>query len=134
MMDLRQNFGTDPTKSVEGVWHEVGKGVRVKVARLSNPKAVAMRDRLLKPYAKLSRKGKLPDDVIEDVARKVMAEHVLVDWEGIELDGEPLPYSKENVIKVLADESLADFYDFVAELANDADSYREELDEAAAGN
>ncbi len=134
MDDLRKLFGTNPEKEVAGVWHKVGTEAKILVARMNNPRATQYRDQLLKPYARQIRKGTLPDSVQEDIANRVMARHVLLDWRGLTLDGEEIAYSEEMALTLLGDEEFKDFRDLVIDLATDAAAYKDETDEEAVKN
>jgi len=85
----------------------------------------------LRKYARrnqLAERGQLSDEAVEaleEAKRKdmaeVYAEHVIVGWEGVtDAKKKPLPYSRENVVKLLLDLDplFADIIDQAGEAAN----------------
>lgn len=133
MTDLRTLFGTSKQLETEGVWHNIGGKNQIKVARLNNPKFRALYKRLTKPYERQLRQGTLSDEKETEILCKCLAETILLDWE-LTLDKKPLPYSKENALKLLSDETLSDFRDAVVDCAKDAEQYREDSLEEAEKN
>ncbi len=132
-MDIRKAFATDRQAEQDGVWVALGEGARVKVARFNNPRHRAVLDRLRRPYRSLLMAGRdLPDDVAESMTIEATAETLLLDWDGIEDNGTPLPFSKDNARRLLAD--LPDFRDAVAFLSMQAETFRREALETAAKN
>lgn len=132
-MDIRKEFATDTIAENEGVWEEIGDGAKVLVARVGNKKWESAMERLRKPHLKkLRRRGRLSDDVAEKITIEAMADAVLLDWEGIEEDGEEIAYSKESATRFLTD--YPEFRNMVYAIAADAELFRQELLEDAAGN
>jgi hypothetical protein len=74
-----------------------------------------------------------PEDLTPEQDRKVtielMAEHILVNWENIQVDGETIPYSIENAQMVL--ERFVLFREQVSRWAGDIQNFREVAVEAA---
>jgi hypothetical protein len=97
-MGFLNKYKTDKAAELAGVWIEVdetdaGK-VEWKIARLNNEKARAERKNLEKPYRNFSQ---TPDSVSEDILRKVVARHVLLDWRNMtDEDGAVMEYSAES--------------------------------------
>lgn len=132
-MDIKKEFATDKVAENEGIWEEIGDGAKVLVARVGNKKWEAAMERLRKPHLKsLRRRGRLQDEVAEKITIEAMAEALLLDWEGIEEEGEVVAYSKENATRFLTD--YPEFRNMVYGIASDAEVYRQELLEDAAGN
>lgn len=114
---------TDLKRETEGAWVDYRPGVRLRIARVNNPNYDALLRKLGKPYRSQLRREDLAGDVLDDIVRKVFAETVLLDWEGIEDDdGKPVPYSKEQALAYLTD--IPDFYRDVQELAGQAALFR----------
>lgn len=131
-MDLN-TFKTDADLEAEGAWIDIGEGASVKIARYQNPKHKRVLDRLNRPHrATLNAGRRLPDDVAEKILIDSFVEAVLLDWRGLTIDGQPFHYSKENALKVLTD--MRDFRDLVANHALQAENFRRESTETAAGN
>ena len=66
------------------------------------------------------------DEANEQVTIEVMAEAILVGWENVTEGDEPLPYTRDNAIKLL---SIRTFRDFVAMQATDIQNFRAVTDE-----
>nr|BDD45286.1 hypothetical protein 8 [bacterium] len=126
MADLRSKFGTNTDLENEGVWMDLGSGIKVKIARIKNPKFRKMYERLTRPHERQIRQGTLDSDIMEKIVCQCLAKTVLLDWDGIELDGKKFPYSPENSLKLMQDDGLSDFRDQIADLAGSADIFREE--------
>lgn len=122
-MDIFKRYATDEKKELSGVVHQLDSTTKITVARFGNENATALfrtlRDRhaiaLASTDPKISEKASM-DNLIE-----VMANHVLVGWEGIEFQGKPLEYSVSNAAVLLR---VNDFRDVVFNLSRDAENYR----------
>ncbi len=122
-MDIKKRFATDVKKETEGVWVDIGDGMRLKIARLGNKNYTSRFQELLRPYRAQARAGTLAQDLAEKLYNDALAETILVGWEGIELDGETLTYSRENALRLI--QELPDFKTTVTEIANTMEAYRE---------
>lgn len=131
-MDIKKTYGTSAALETEGVWVNLGGKARVKVARVGHPENRKLIQRLMKPHRVLLRNGNLPDDIMEKITIEAMAATVLLDWEGIEEDGKAVPYTRENVTRLLAD--YKDFRDQIAEFATNIATFQAEQEEAAVKN
>jgi hypothetical protein len=126
---------TDPTKETSGVWFPVGNGARVLVARITSPKYEEYLRKLGKPYGRAIRAGQIDNEAIEEITKKALAKHILLGWEGLENeDGTPIEYSLETAYKILTDPEYKDFYRMILDFAQDAEAFRNDAREEAAGN
>ena len=134
-MRLRQEFATDEKLETEGVWHELGDGARVKVARLGNPAWQKEYNRLPQPIRNAAQNGRLKGPLAETFDKRnaaVLAKTILVGWDGMEDEhGQPLPYSVEAAEEALRD--LKDFRALIVGFANGEAYFRAEAT-AEAGN
>lgn len=131
-MDLNR-FKADTTLEDEGVWVPIDTdgGAELKVARIGNRRYRETMARRLKPYRRAIRAGTLDDSVTERITAEVLAETVLLDWRGLERDGQNLPYSASTAAELLKDAGYKDFRDLIVEMASDLENYRErDLEEA----
>ena len=62
------------------------------------------------------------------IMREVVAETVLLDWEGFTAGGKPYPYSVENAKHLFAQPHLHDFYDMVRGLSEDLELFKQSQD------
>lgn len=132
-MKLAKVFGTDKSKEQEGVWIEMGEGGAIKVARMGNPSYSKKFQKLTKPYKQAIRRETLSDEIAERILVDSMAEHILLDWKGIEDEnGNEIPYSLETAKKLLSD--LKDFRNYISEMATSIENFKEEEDEGTEKN
>ena len=127
MADIRKLYGTDENKEKEGIWQDMGDGIRIRIARIGNPNYQKLFQRLSKPHRKAIRRGTLKEDVAEALMIECMAETIVLDWEGIELDGKKLPYSKENAVMILTE--FKDLREYINDFANEMEAYMQEQNE-----
>src|SRR3546814_20679574 len=87
-MDLNR-FKADTALEDEGVWTTVdaASGCRLKIARIGNRRYREAMARRLKPYRRALRAGTPDDQVTERITAGVLAETVLLDWQGVERQG-----------------------------------------------
>lgn len=99
---------------------------RVLVARASNPRARALRDRLEGRYRGARRPdGTFRSDLAMKITMQVMSETVLLDWEdmGPEDEGE-VPYSPETGARMLKENEA--FFSAISSIALTNELYRAE--------
>lgn len=108
----------DHKKVSEGVWTEY-LGVELCIARHNN---LAYLTALKREAEKIGPKPlhKLPAQVRTNVVMKCMAEHVLVGWRDLYIDGEEVPYTPENALELLTndDECLSFIVEFALNTTN----------------
>jgi hypothetical protein len=122
-MDLFK-FRSNLDLESEGVWIELGEGARIKVARMNNPRHSAALRRVTKPYRRQIEAGTLNEDISYRLIGEAMAEGILLDWEGLDEQGEPLKYSPKAARDLLVNPQLRDFRAQVESAANDAEQFR----------
>ena len=132
-MDLSL-FETDANKSKDGVWCPIDAVTNLRIARYGNAKFKRYLEREMKPYKRLIDKGALKEETADKILAGAIASTILVDWENMEYNGEPLAYSHEAAVKILLDPKLRDFRDVVVELSQDMQLFKEEEVEEDAGN
>lgn len=118
-----ESLETDPQKELEGVWFDMGKGARVKVARHGNKKYTAMLRRLAKQNrVTLEAEDDVSFELSETMTIEVYAHTILLDWEGIKIGGEFVKYTPELGVEVLT--KLKDFRERIQGFAQTVESYR----------
>jgi hypothetical protein len=117
-MDLK-SFKTDPALD-EGAWLALGDA-EIKIARLGSPRYQSAVTRRLKPHRESLELGVMSDADAQKITIELLADFILLDWKGVELDGKPLPYSRENAIQALGIEV---FRTWVQEQARDLENFR----------
>lgn len=132
-MDLGK-FRSNLDLESEGVWVELGEDARIKVARMNNPRHASALRRLTKPYRRQIEAGTLNEDIAYRVIGEAMAEGILLDWQGLTENGEPLKYSPKAARDLLTNPQLRDFRAQIEAAANDAEQFRlEEIETAKNG-
>ena len=110
--------------------------VRLRVRGLSSPTVVAVRSRKERKVSRAGRErdGTLKPDVGLTVLGEVLFESVLLDWDGITQDGQPVPYNAELAKTWLTSRDYVGFADAVTWAAQYVDRSTAETKEAVAGN
>ena len=133
MADLQKEFGTDSEKEKEGVWRDDIVGdVRMKIARIGNPRYNKRFQALSKPHRRALRSGRLKDDIAEKLMIQCLAETIILDWENVEYKGKELPFSLENAVMILTE--LPELRNYVNDIANELEGYQAEDDEEGVEN
>lgn len=135
--NLDRSFKMDSGKEEEGVWVDLGDGVRIRIRRFKSRKSQDVRKELDKPHADQIRRGSIASEVAEDLLVKQMAFGVISGWEGITQIGDdgvtkPLPYTGEAAYQLL--KSLPELRDELFSVSVDRDAFRQKMDEEAEKN
>lgn len=139
-MSLYKAFKTDKNLETGGIVLSYGKNDRgeemeITIARAggSNANYTRRLEARAKPYRRQINLGTMDTKLFESIMREVYAETVVLGWRGIDDEnGNPLPCTKENVVKVFED--LPDLFADVQEQANRAALFRTEIQEEGAKN
>lgn len=134
MVKLSQ-IASDVKAEAEGVWLEYVPGFKVRVASTATKRFRDAMEAALAPYRELIRadqgkdkaERKFTDEMREKIVRGVMAEHVLLDWEGLEkADGTPDMRTKERALEMLSDPAMHRFEAWVGTAAGADEVFRAE--------
>ena len=126
-MDLAREYGTDPTKESEGVWHPI-RGGQFKLKRTNNPEFRAL-------SFKIARQGRgrgRRDDAMDETTTRLIVDTILVDWKDVNEHGEPIPCTKENATRVLL--QYRDLLDDIFAAASEIEAYQSDADEVIEKN
>ncbi len=132
MGDVKKLFGVDPKMELEGVVHDLGSGLKVRIARIGNPKYQKRFQALSKPHRRALRRNMLSDEVAEKLLITCLAETIVLGWEGLEENGKEIPYSLENCIRILTD--YPELRNYINDIANELEGYQAEEDEEGVEN
>ena len=102
-MDMNKSFGEDKKLAEEGKWFDMEDGGRALVAKLGNPKFQAEVQRLSKPHMALLRSTMDTTELLGRITVEGMAKTILLDFEKISLDGEPVESTFESRLMLLTD-------------------------------
>lgn len=125
--NLDKFFKTDETLEQKGVWFEIADGVRflVRPMKATNPQIKAAVATYYKPHAQQVEKGTIDPKKVEEIQIKVFVKACLVDWEGIEIDGQVTPYSPDIAIEFF--KNLPELFWTLFNNCNDYKNYQAEV-------
>jgi len=131
-MDLRKKFGGDRAMEVDGVDLHLGGDAYITIARAGGTNVAYARavQKYLRPIRKRDRFESEDLDLEEyaDVQRQAFADTIVLGWRGIELDGAPLPFTRDNALRLMRD--LPDLWEVVKAHAEKlANFQREDVEE-----
>lgn len=132
---IYDKFGTDKKLEQEGIVLDYGDGMELRIARAggSNTKFEKALQAKSRKYGLQVKHDLLDADQMRELMREVLAETVVLGWSGMtDEQGNDLPFSKENCIKVFKD--LPDLFDDVLEQSRKAALFKATVLEAEAGN
>lgn len=137
---LYQTFKTDSAVEKEGIVLAYGpnsKGlpIEIRVARAggSNTKFKRILELKTRPYKRQIAADSMPDEVDARIMAEVYAEAVILGWENVEsAEGNPLPFSKENCIKLLSD--LPELFRDIRDQTTKFSLFKESIQEDDSGN
>lgn len=133
-MDISKAFGTNK-KAEYGVGVKIPMGedgyIVLQRAGGANREYLKRVEELRKKYRLQAQINALPEEESKRLLAEVYADTIVLDWK-IALDGEDLPYSRENVIRGLMAEE--NFFQWVKDLAEDMENFRNVELEHDAGN
>lgn len=120
---FKQNTGLEK----DGVWFELEGGVRFLIRRFggSNVEVKKAMVKFYKPVAKLIEKNLLADEKEKAIIAKAFIHACIIDWEGVEIDGELKPFNREIAVELFT--SLPELLDTLMDYAQDSENYREEV-------
>lgn len=139
-MGLYDLFKMDENIEKTGIVLEYGfdknsKPIRIRVARAggSNTRFDKLLEQRLKPYRRQIQTDTMDRALLEDIMMNVFAETVILGWENVDdKDGNVIPFSKENCIKLFKD--LPDLYRDIQEQSTKVALYRAEIKDIESGN
>lgn len=136
MATFKKMFVTSKALEREGVWHELGAGVKIKVARMGTMEYNATLRKLAQPHKGLAKRVVDGDEamlsesdlqVFKDIEAQTLAKHVLVDWSGFTEGDEPnspaVEYSEEQALEYI--KGSDDFRKMVMDLASKASNFKD---------
>jgi hypothetical protein len=99
-----KSLAADLKKKAEGEWRDIPDlpGVRVNVRALNYMPYRTDRDAMNLRHGKQYPDGRVPDDVMAREFGSIVAEHLLLDWEGFDV-----PYSADVALETLTDEAFS---------------------------
>lgn len=121
---------TDPILETGGVWKDLPKGARVKIARWGNPEfARLLRSKLKANRVLIDGDDDLSEKVSEQIITEVMARTILKDVSGIRFRGKVVDSYNPKVGEQLL--SIGDFRARIKAFSEQEESYRVKAEEAS---
>lgn len=120
-MDIFSSFATDEKLENEGKWFPLSKTAKVLVARSGNPKYVALLRAKMKEAQLDLTSGEEADQLAEGILIEVMAESILLNWEGLTYQGKEAPVSRAMAKTFLG---VKDFRRKISLLSENFDAFR----------
>lgn len=139
-MGLYDIYETDKNLEREGIVLDYGTNskeerISIRVARAggSNTKFAKVLEQKMKPYKRALANDTMDNKVAEKLLVEAYADAIILGWEGVEdRDGNPMPFTRENVIKLFTD--LPDLFVDVQQQSAKSALFRTEILEAEQGN
>lgn len=126
--NLHSYYKINEDLETSGVWLQVTPKVKFLVKRFGGSNAMAVKEAMSKHYEPYSAKIKAGEIDEREKARLMTSAFVhacLEGWEGVEVDGVEVEFSKEKAIEILSD--LPELSGELLRYASDKESYKEEL-------
>lgn len=121
-------FKCDDKMEKDGIWYAISDTTKFLIRRFGGANAIEIKKAMAKhykPYAHLVKNNTLSHDKEREILTKVFVESCMIDWTGVEIDGQITPYSKEVAIQFFL--ALPELCDVLREYASDSKNYRVEL-------
>jgi len=97
-------YAHDKTAAEEGVWTDIGHGIKVKVRSFDSAHTRALRTKLQEPFKAILRQGKeLPEEDSTEINIKLIAGSSILDW-NLEDDNGKITFSVDTAERLLRDE------------------------------
>jgi len=125
-MDLRKKFGTSRELEQDGVELHLGADAYITLARSggSNVRFEKATARAYQQHRRAFESSTMDTKKSVELMQEIYAETVILGWRGIELDGEPLPYSRENAAKLMRE--LPDLWSIVQDESKKLANFQQE--------
>ena len=125
--NLDKHFKQDNSLEQNGVWFELENGVKFLIRRFggSNTEVKKAMVKYYRPVAKLIEKNLMPPEKEKEVVSKAFIKSCIIDWEGVEIDGELRPFDFDTAVQLFS--SLPELLETLMEYAQDSENYREDV-------
>jgi len=126
--NLDKYFKTNANFEKDGIWFEISEEVGFLIRRFGGKNAEKVKLAIAKyhkPYARQIEKGTLDPGKENKIMVRAFVESCLVNWKGIEIDGEATEFSIEKAVEFFV--GLPDLASELVAYASDIDNYKEEL-------
>lgn len=111
----------------EGVWFKVDKTTKFLIARLPNDAFQNKFERLAGRKQTAVARNQLDKAESNAIVGEACVGTVLLDWEGLEENGQKLPFTPENAKRLMTDPAHPEFQEIIIGFAQEKAAFREEL-------
>ncbi|MCY1301827.1 hypothetical protein D9M70_514600 [compost metagenome] len=128
MLDI-ESLAVDPVAAEEGTWASY-LGAKFLIARHNSDKATFLRSKLtLERWDEITGEdAEVAGEAARQINAKVMAEAVLLDWEGVTKDGGEITYTPEVGYQYLVDPRFRDLVQYIENFSLNRANYRERVE------
>lgn len=127
--NLDKHFKTDAKMEKEGIWFDINDTAGFRLTRFggeNSPGVKAALAKYYKPYAAQLEIESLSPEKEREIFVRVFVESCVVDWRGIDIDGEEnVPFDKEKAIALLI--GLPDLFETLRAQASKSEHYKVDL-------
>ena len=122
----RSRIKSDLSLEEEGKWFPYVDGFRVRIRSIRSTFYKETAERIGRPHKRELKRGDAADQAtVRRVSQEAVAEGLIADWSGYEEDdGSPIPYSKEEAVRLCTEQEYREFYEWVTTCAADAEEFR----------
>jgi|AntRauTorcE11897_2_1112592.scaffolds.fasta_scaffold00704_9 hypothetical protein len=126
--NLDNIYKTDSSMEKDGIWFAITDETQFLVRRFGGANAQKVKQataKYYKPFARQVENGTMSAEKEKEILVRSFVESCLVDWKGVEIDGEEQKFEKEKAIELFC--NLPDLFESIYEYATATSSYREDL-------
>lgn len=126
--NLDSLFKSDSNLEKDGVWFKVSEDVSFLIRRFGGSNSQKVKLALAKYHKPKARLIELDQLSIEETAvimAKVFCDACLVDWKGVEIDGQEVPYTFENGVDLFT--KLPELFQTLHSYSSGFESFKEDL-------
>lgn len=81
MVNFSDIYAHDKTAAEEGVWTDIGHGIKIKLRAFDSAHTRALRKKLEEPFKHLTKRGgEIPEDDANEINLKLLAGSSIIDW------------------------------------------------------
>jgi hypothetical protein len=126
--NLDSLFKTKKHLENDGVWFKISADTSFCLRRFGGSNAAKVKMAMAKyhkPHARLIENDALPLEEMNKIMAQVVCSACLVDWKGVVVDGQEVPCTFENGVKLFCE--LPELFDRLFNYISGADSFKEDL-------
>ena len=127
-MDIK-DMKYNPDLANNGVWVEHDETTSFLIAKLGNKGFQTAFKKRLQPYRRSYENGTLSAKKEVEIMVECMADHILLGWKGLLLNGKEIQYSREKCVEILSMEGAEEFRDLITNYSTDVANYKTEQNE-----